>query len=254
VLCPVRDECNDGVLLIESPIWRKLVAEYLGSLLLAAIVIGSGIAAQRLSPHSIGLELFENACATGLGLFVLIVTFGPISGAHFNPVVSFVEAAFRGISWRTASSYFVAQVVGCTSGAVLANLMFSRSAISLSTDHRATAAHGLSEVVATAGLVLVIFALAKTNRSSLAPAAVGAYIASAYFFTSSTSFVNPAIVIGRMFSNTFAGIAPQSASFFVAAEVVGGVVGFGLVKFLYPGLTPRDASRVTDALAKGDVT
>jgi arsenate reductase len=232
--------------------WRKLAAEYLGSLLLASIVVGSGIAAQKLSPHSIGLELFENAAATGLGLFVLIATFGHISGAHFNPVVSFVDAAFGGISWPTASSYLVAQVVGCTSGAVLANLMFSRSAISLSTDHRATAAHGLSEVVATAGLVLVIFALAKANRSSLAPAAVGAYIASAYFFTSSTSFANPAIVFGRMLSNTFAGIAPQSAPFFVAAEVVGGVVGFGLVKFLYPGLTPRDASRVTDALAKGD--
>ncbi|MFY9781914.1 MAG: MIP/aquaporin family protein [Acidimicrobiales bacterium] len=241
------------MLLNESPIWRKLAAEYVGSLLLASIVIGSGITAQKLSPHSIGLELFENAAATGLGLFVLIVTFGPISGAHFNPVISFVDAAFGGISWRTASSYLVAQVAGCTSGAVLANLMFSRSAISLSTDHRATAAHGLSEVMATAGLVLVIFALAKANRSSLAPAAVGAYIASAYFFTSSTSFANPAIVIGRMFSNTFAGIAPQSAPFFVAAEVVGGVVGFGLVKSLYPGLTPRDASRVTDALAKGDV-
>jgi glycerol uptake facilitator-like aquaporin len=252
VLCPVRDECNIGVLLSESPMGRKLAAEYLGSLLLASIVVGSGIAAQQLSPHSIGLELFENAAATGLGLFVLIATFGPISGAHFNPVISFVEAAFGGISWRTASSYLVVQVVGCTSGAVLANLMFSRSAISLSTDHRATTAHGLSEVVATAGLVLVIFALAKANRSSLAPAAVGAYIASAYFFTSSTSFANPAIVIGRMFSNTFAGIAPQSAPFFVAAEVVGGVIGFGLVKSFYPGLTPRDAPRVTDALAKGD--
>jgi arsenate reductase len=138
------------------------------------------------------------------------------------------------------------------SGAVLANLMFSRSAISLSTNHRATAAHGLSEVVATAGLVLVIFALAKANRSSLAPAVVGAYIASAYFFTSSTSFANPAIVVGRMFSNSFAGIAPSSAPLFAAAEVIGGVVGLGLVKMLYPGLTPRDASRVTDALVRGD--
>jgi arsenate reductase len=248
----VRLERNSGVLLNESPIWRKLAAEYLGSLLLAAIVIGSGIAAQRLSPHSIGLELFENAVATGLGLFVLIAAFGPISGAHFNPIISFVDAAFGGISWRTASSYLVAQVAGCMSGAVLANLMFSRSAISLSTNHRATAAHGLSEAVATAGLVLVIFALAKANRSSLAPAVVGAYIASAYFFTSSTSFANPAIVVGRMFSNSFAGIAPSSAPLFAAAEVIGGVVGLGLVKMLYPGLTPRDASRVTDALVRGD--
>jgi arsenate reductase len=245
-------ESYERVLLNESTLWRKLFAEYLGSLLLAAIVIGSGIAAQTLSPNATGLELFENAAATGVGLFVLIATFGPISGAHFNPVISFVDAAFGGISWRTASSYLVAQVAGCTSGVVLANLMFSRPAISLSTDHRATTAHGLSEMVATAGLVLVIFALAKAKRSSLAPAAVGAYIASAYFFTSSTSFANPAIVVGRMFSNTFAGIAPSSAPLFVAAEVIGGLIGFGLVKMLYPGLTPRDASRVTDAVVNGE--
>jgi glycerol uptake facilitator-like aquaporin len=248
----VRLECLDGVLLNESAFWRKLVAEYLGGLLLAAIVIGSGIAAQTFSPHAIGLELLENAAATGLGLFVLITTLGPISGAHFNPVISFVDAAFGGISWRTAWSYLVAQVVGCTTGAILANLMFSKSAISLSTHHRATLAHGLAEVMATAGLVLVIFALAKANRSSTAPAAVGAYIASAYFFTSSTSFANPAIVVGRMLSNSFAGIAPSSAPLFVVAEVIGGIVGFGLVKSLYPGLTARDASRVIDSLATGD--
>ncbi len=235
------------MLLKESRVWRTLFAEYVGSLLLAAIVIGSGIAAQKLSPHAIGLELFENATATGVGLFVLIATFGPISGAHFNPVISFVDAAFGGISWRTALSYGVVQIAGCTSGALLANAMFSKAAISLSTDHRATAAHGLSEVVATAGLVFVIFALAKTNRSSLAPAAVGAYIASAYFFTSSTSFANPAIVVGRMFSNSFAGIAPSSAPLFGAAEIVGGIVGFGLVKILYPGLSAHEAARVTDA-------
>jgi glycerol uptake facilitator-like aquaporin len=235
------------VLLNRRDLMRKWLAEYLGSLLLAAIVIGSGIAAQSLSPHAVGLELFENAAATGVGLFVLIVTFGPISGAHFNPVISFVDAMFGGISWGTAWSYLTAQVAGCTSGAVLANLMYSRSAISISTDHRATLAHGLSEVVATAGLVLVIFALAKTGRTSLAPAAVGAYIACAYFFTSSTSFANPAIVVGRMFSNTFAGISPSSAPLFVAAEVVGGVVGFVLLKALYPGVTSGEASRVTVA-------
>ncbi len=240
---------RDEVLLSDGTLWRKLVAEYVGGLLLTAIVVGSGIAAQTLSPHARGLELFENAAATGLGLFVLIAAFGPISGAHFNPIVSFVEAAFGGISWRTALSYLVAQVAGCTSGAILANLMYSRSAVSLSTDHRATAAHGLSEVVVTTGLVLVIFALAKTNRSSLAPAAVGTYIASAYFFASSTGFANPAIVVGRMFSNSFAGIAPSSAPLFVAAELVGGIVGFGFVKMLYPGLTNREASRAVDALA-----
>jgi glycerol uptake facilitator-like aquaporin len=226
---------------------KRMFAEYLGSLLLAAIVIGSGIAAQTLSPHAIGLELLENAAATGVGLYVLIVTFGPISGAHFNPVISFVDAMFDGISWRTAWSYLVAQVAGCISGAVLANLMFSRSAITLSTDHRGSLAHGLSEVVATAGLVLVIFALARTQRSALAPAAVGSYIACAYFFTSSTSFANPAIVVGRMFSNSFAGIAPASAPLFVAAEVIGGLVAFALVKLLFGGVSTQAASTVTVA-------
>jgi glycerol uptake facilitator-like aquaporin len=240
------------VLLIEVTLSRKLLVEYLGSLLLAVIVIGSGIAAQTFSPHAVGLELLENAGATGLGLFVLIATFGPISGAHFNPVISFVEAAFGGISWQTAWFYLLAQVLGCTTGAMLANLMFSRPAISLSTTHRETLAHELSEVIATAGLVLIVFALARANRSAMAPAAVGAYIASAYFFTSSSSFANPAIVVGRMFSNSFAGIAPSSAPLFVVAEVVGGVVGFALVKTIYPGLSARDASRVTDALPSGD--
>jgi glycerol uptake facilitator-like aquaporin len=224
-----------------------MCAEYVGSLFLAAIVVGSGIAAQNLSPHAVGLELFENAAATGVGLYVLILALGAISGAHFNPIISLVDALFGGLSWSDAMRYILAQVVGCFSGAVLANLMFSRPAISMATNHRATLAHGLSEVVATAGLVLVIFALAKTGRSSVAPAAVGAYIACAYFFTSSTSFANPAIVVGRMFSNTFAGIAPSSAPLFVAAELLGGLVGFGLVKVLYSGLTARDASNVTVA-------
>jgi glycerol uptake facilitator-like aquaporin len=252
VLCGVgRIERENRVLLSGTPLWRKAFAEYVGSLLLAAIVIGSGIAAQTYSPHAIGLELLENAAATGLGLFVIIAAFGPISGAHFNPVISFVDAAFGGITWRTACTYLVAQVAGCTSGAILANLLFSRSAISLSTDHRATMAHGFSEVLATAGLVLVIFALAKARRSSLAPAAVGAYIAGAYFFTSSTSFANPAIVVGRMFSNSFAGIAPASAPLFIVAEIVGGAIGLGLVKTLFTNFTPSDASRVTDALVQG---
>jgi glycerol uptake facilitator-like aquaporin len=233
------------VVLLETQLARKMFAEYLGSLLLATIVIGSGIAAQTLSPHAIGLELLENAAATGVGLYVLIVTFGPISGAHFNPVISFVDALFDGISWRSAWFYLVAQVAGCVSGAVLANLMFSRSAISLSTDHRGSVAHGLSEVVATAGLVLVIFALARTHRSSLAPAAVGSYIACAYFFTSSTSFANPAIVVGRMFSNSFAGIAPASAPSFVAAEVIGGLVAFAIVKLLFGSVSAQAAAAVT---------
>jgi glycerol uptake facilitator-like aquaporin len=246
VLCvePVRD---NGVLLEPPRLWRRMLAEYVGSLLLAAIVIGSGIAAQNLSPHAIGLELLENAVATGVGLYFLIVTFGPISGAHFNPIISFVDAFLAGISWRSAWAYLGAQVAGCVSGAIVANLMFSRTAVSLSTDHRGTLAHGLSEVIATAGLVLVIFALARTHRSSLAPAAVGSYIACAYFFTSSTSFANPAIVVGRMFSKSFAGIAPTSAPLFVGAEVIGGVVAVGLIKVLFGDLNARDATTVTVA-------
>ena len=173
-------------------LWRRLLAELLGSALLAAVVIGSGIAAQRLSPGNTGLELLENAAATAAGLFAIILMFGPVSGGHFNPVVSFVDAAFGGLRWRDAAAYLPAQVAGCVGGAVLANLMFALPAVSISAKHRATPGHFLSEVIATAGLLLVIFALARSGRSRSAPAAVGAYIGAAYFFTSSTSFANPA--------------------------------------------------------------
>jgi arsenate reductase len=224
--------------------WRRLLAEFVGSAFLAALVIGSGIAAQQLSPGNTGLQLFENAAATAAGLFAIILMFGPVSGGHFNPVVSFVDAGFRGLSWKDAAAYFPAQVVGCISGAMVANLMFSRAAIEISTKHRASAAHFLSEIVATLGLLLVIFALARSGRSRMAPAAVGAYIGAAYFFTSSTSFANPAITVGRMFSNTFAGIAPSSVPSFVAAQVVGGVLAFALIRTLYPGVTPDEAADV----------
>jgi len=226
------------------PLWRRLLAEGLGSALLAAVVIGSGMAAARLSPGNVGLELFENAAATAAGLFAVILMFGPVSGAHFNPVVSFVDAAFGGLSWRDAVAYLLAQVSGCIGGAVVANLMFGRAAVSLSTRHRASGAHFLAEVVATLGLLLVIFSLARTGRGRTAPAAVGAYIGAAYFFTSSTSFANPAITIGRMFSDTFAGIAPGSAPGYVLAEVGGGLLGFLLIKALYPDVTPAEAAEV----------
>jgi arsenate reductase len=167
-----------------------------------------------------------------------------VSGAHFNPVVSFVDAAFGGISWPHAAAYTAAQVSGCAGGAALANLMFSKAAVSLSTHQRATPAHFLSEVVATAGLLLVIFALARTGRGATAPAAVGAYIGGAYFFTSSTSFANPAIVVGRMLSNTFAGIAPSSAPLFIAAEVVGGLLGYVAIRVLYPQIGSTEAQQV----------
>ncbi len=228
----------------EAVLWRRLVAELLGSAFLAAIVIGSGIAAQQLSPGNIGLELFENAAVTAAGLFAIILMFGPVSGAHFNPVVSFVDAAFDGLSWRDACAYLPVQVTGCVGGAVIANLMFSRAAVSISTHHRATPAHFLSEIVATLGLILVIFALARSGRSRSAPAAVGAYIGAAYFFTSSTSFANPAITVGRMFSNSFAGIAPSSAPSFVGAQIVGGVLALVVIKSLYPGVTRAEASDI----------
>ncbi len=208
------------------------------------MVIGSGIAAQRLSPGNTGLQLFENAAATGAGLYAIILMFGPVSGAHFNPVVSFVDATFGGLSWRAAGAYLPAQVAGCIGGAVVANLMFSDAAVSISTHHRATPAHFLSEVVATLGLILVIFALARSGRSSATPAAVGAYIGAAYFFTSSTSFANPAITVGRMFSNTFAGIAPSSVPAFIAAQIVGGVLAVVVIKALYPGFTPAEAADI----------
>jgi glycerol uptake facilitator-like aquaporin len=221
---------------------RRLAAEFLGSAFLAAIVIGSGIAAQRLSPSDTGLELLENAAATAAGLFAIILMFGPVSGAHFNPVVSLADAALGGISWRHALAYLPAQVAGCVTGAVAANLMFAQAAVSVSVKDRASGAHALSEVIATAGLLLVIFALARTGRGGTAPAAVGAYIGAAYWFTSSTSFANPAITVGRMFSDTFAGIAPSSAPVFIAAQLGGGIAGVLLIGFLYPSRSPAQAA------------
>lgn len=227
-----------------SSLWRCLLAEFLGSAFLAAVVIGSGIAAQQLSPNDPGLQLLENAAATAGGLYAIILMFGPVSGGHFNPVVSSVDATFGGVSWRKAGAYLPAQVAGCIGGAVVANLMFSRAAVSLSTHHRATPAHFLSEVVATLGLILVIFALARSDRSPQAPAAVAVYIGAAYFFTSSTSFANPAITVGRMFSNSFAGIAPSSVPSFIAAQVLGGVLACIVIKLLYLDITPDEAADI----------
>jgi glycerol uptake facilitator-like aquaporin len=223
---------------------RRLFAELLGSAFLAAIVIGSGIAAQRLSPGDIGLELFENAAATAAGLFAIILIFGPVSGAHLNPVVSLVDAAFGGLRRRDAGAYISVQVCGCVIGAVAANAMFAHAAVSISTKHRASPAHLLAEVIATLGLLLVIFSLARTRRGGSAPAAVGAYIGAAYFFTSSTSFANPAISVGRLFSNTFAGIAPASVPAYIVAQAVGGAVAIAALKVLYPDVTPEDAATV----------
>jgi arsenate reductase len=237
--------------MLDAPLSRRALAEFLGSAFLAATVIGSGIAAAQLSPGDTGLQLFENAAATAAGLFTFILMFGPISGAHFNPVVSLVDAALGGLRRRDLLTYVPAQVVGCVAGAVVANAMFGLSAISISTTHRASPPHLFAEVVATVGLLLVIFSLARTHRGQLAPAAVGAYIGAAYFFTSSTSFANPAISVGRMFSDSFAGIAPTSVPGFVTAQVVGGAVALAAIRALYPGISPEDAAEIM--LPQGDV-
>jgi glycerol uptake facilitator-like aquaporin len=225
---------------------RKLLAEFLGSLLLAALVVGSGIAAQQLSTDT-GLQLLENAAATAGGLYAIILIFGPVSGGHFNPVVSLADAALGGMPWRHALAYLPAQVLGCITGAVLANLMFALDPVSIATTQRATAAHGVAEVVATVGLLLVIFSLVRSGRAERAPAAVGAYIGAAYWFTSSTSFANPAITIGRMFSDTFAGIAPASVIPFIATQLVGAAAAVLLIRVLYPN-TPTPADHVDEAV------
>jgi arsenate reductase len=178
--------------------------------------------------------------------------FGPVSGGHFNPEVSFADAAFGGLSWRDAAVYLPAQVAGCIAGAVTANLMFALPAVTISAKHRASGAHFLSEVIATAGLLLVIFSLARSGRARAAPAAVGAYIGAAYWFTSSTSFANPAITVGRMFSDTFAGIAPSSVPSFIGAQIAGGVAAIAIIKVLYPAITPADAAAVV--VPRGDDT
>jgi glycerol uptake facilitator-like aquaporin len=239
---------------MSATLGRRLLAELLGSAFLAAVVIGSGTAAQHLSPGNVGLELFESAAATAAGLFAIILMFGPVSGAHLNPVVSLVDASFGGLSWREAAAYIPAQVSGCILGATVANGMFAEAAVSISTKHRATSAHLLAEVIATSGLLLVIFSLARTRRGAAAPAAVGAYIGAAYFFTSSASFANPAITVGRIFSNTFAGIAPASAPGYVIAQLLGGVFAIGVLRVLYPDVTPEEAAEVVLPHGSGFIT
>jgi arsenate reductase (thioredoxin) len=218
------------------PLSRRLAAEFLGSAFLAAIVIGSGIAAQRQSPGNAGLELLENSAAVAAGLFAVIVAVGPVSGAHLNPVVSVAAAALGGMRWRAAAAYLPAQVAGCVAGTVAANLMFGMAPLSVSATRRASGPHAFSEVIATAGLVLVIFAVARSGRTAGGPAAVSAYVGAAAWFTASTSFANPAITIGRMFSDTLAGIAPSSVPQFIAAQAAGCAAGVVIVKVLYPAL------------------
>ncbi|HEY0001934.1 MAG TPA: MIP/aquaporin family protein [Actinoplanes sp.] len=219
--------------------WRRLLAEFLGTALLVTAVVGSGIMATTLSPNDIGLQLLENSVATAFALGALILTFGPVSGAHFNPLVStadwFLGRRTRtGLTIKDLAGYAAAQTLGAIAGSVLANLMFELAAVTFSTKDRAAGHLWLAEVVAVAGLLLLIFALARSGRSAVAPAAVGAYIGAAYWYTSSTSFANPAVTIGRAFTDTFAGIAPASVPGFVIAQIAGLIIGTGLIIALYP--------------------
>jgi len=196
-------------------------------------VIGSGIAAVRLSPHDVGLQLLENSIITGGALVALILALQPVSAA-FNPIVTLVERALGTLSNRDAAWLIAAQIAGGFLGAVLANLMFSLPAVTLSTHHRHGGGVLLGEVVATLGLLVVIFGTVRAGRSERVAFAVGGYILAAYWFTSSTSFANPAVTIARMFSNTFAGIAPASVGLFVLMQLIGGLLGYGLIRGLYP--------------------
>jgi len=220
---------------------RRLLAEALGTCLLVATVVGSGIMAQSLSPEDIGLQLLENAIATGGVLVVLIAVFGPLSGAHFNPVVTAVDAWFGGIDRRDVAPYIIVQVIGACAGAVLANLMFGLSAVSISQHDRTGWGIWLAEVVATFGLLLVILGLVRTGRSTWIAASVAAYIVGAYWFTSSTSFANPAVTVGRMLSDTFAGISPASVPGFIIAQCVGAIIAVLVVIVLWPKHSPAGA-------------
>jgi glycerol uptake facilitator-like aquaporin len=223
------------------PLARRLLAEFLGTALLVTAVVGSGIMASTLSPADVGLQLLENSIATAFALAALILTLGPISGAHFNPVVSAADwflgrRSRTGLPGADLAGYVAAQTVGAIAGSVLANLMFNLAPVTLATKNRTSGHLWLGEIVATAGLLLLICALARSGRAAVAPAAVGAYIGAAYWFTSSTSFANPAVTIGRAFSDTFAGIAPRSVPGFVLAQLVGLLVGVGLLRVLYPAV------------------
>ena len=225
---------------IDRGLARRATAEAVGTALLVAVVVGSGIFAQRLSPHDAGLELLENSIATGAGLIALILAFGSVSGAHFNPVVSLADRLLGGLSSIETVIYAAAQVVGGCAGAVVANLMFDLGAVQWSTHARSSSGLWLGELVATFGLVMVILGVVRSGRANTAPFAVGGYIAAAYWFTSSTSFANPAVTVGRMLSNTFTGITPSSVPAFVVAQLLGGLLAVGLGRFLYPDVPAVD--------------
>jgi len=220
------------------PLGARALAEGLGTGLLVAVVIGSGVAAEQLSPGEIGLQLLENSTATVLALAALILTFGPVSGAHFNPAVTLAEVATGKIERRAVAPYIAAQILGGCLGTVVANLMFELPAIDWSTKDRITEATFLSEVVATFGLLTVIFGVVRSGRMTAVPIAVAGYIGAAYWFTSSTSFANPAVTIARTLSDTFAGIRPASAPGFIGAQLMGAGLAVVVARILFPEPEP----------------
>ncbi len=221
---------------VDRDLARRAVAEAVGTGFLVAVVVGSGIAAQRLSPDDVGLQLLESSIATGAGLVALILAFGSVSGAHLNPVVSLADRLLGGMTTQALAVYVPAQVVGACVGAMVANLMFELPAVEVSDQVRSSGGLLLGEVVATFGLLIVILGLVRSGRSSVVPFAVGGYIASAYWFTSSTSFANPAVTVARTLTDTFAGIAPSSAPAFIAAQVLGALIAVALARFLFADL------------------
>jgi glycerol uptake facilitator-like aquaporin len=233
---------------VNAALARRAGAEALGTAFLVAAVIGSGIAAQRLSPHDVGLQLLENSLITGAALVALILALQPVSAA-FNPVVTLVEAALGGLRRREVATLISAQIIGGIVGAVVANLMFELDAVTIAAHHRDGGGRWLGEVVATLGLLLVIFGAARSGRDDRVAYAVGGYITAAYWFTSSTSFANPAVTVARMFSNTFAGIAPASVAMFVAMQLLGAVLGYLLIRALFPH-PPSVAIQRADAMTR----
>ncbi|MFF7677451.1 aquaporin [Actinacidiphila glaucinigra] len=231
---------------VPAPLGRRVAAEFVGTAALVAVVVGSGIQATELS-RDVGVQLLANSLATVFGLGVLIALLGPVSGAHFNPVVTLAawwtgRVTGDGPSSREVAAYVPAQVAGAVGGAVLADAMFAEPLVAWSAHDRSAGHLWLGEVVATAGLILLVLGLGRTGRQRIGPVAVASYIGAAYWFTSSTSFANPAVTIGRTFSDTFAGIAPASVAPFVVAQFIGAALGLGLVAVLFGRTAPAVAS------------
>lgn len=238
----VLPETGTGTLRLDLA--RRLTAEALGSAFLLIAVVGSGIMATNLSTDT-GLQLLENAAATGGALIGLILMFGAVSGAHFNPVVTLVDRGLGSITTRDTGLYIVAQTVGACAGTILANAMFALPAIERSTHTRSSGPLWLSEAIATVGLLLVIQGCVRTGRAAAVPYAVGVWIAGAYFSTSSTSFANPSVTVARTLSDTFAGIAPSSAPMFIVMQLIGAAIAFGLIRLLYPHPTTDPTGQET---------